>query len=230
MCSSFALVKPNAQRRKSIVRNCMTRELGWAKLCKWVRGDRCISAFQIAEKACMPQGWQGCMQGSGQIGNRHEQIGLLRHGKAGQAGQAGQAGHAGQGIQGKLEVGLAQFCLCQMVVLGSGNKVSHTLLHDSCRSKCSRSPKPLYSQRLGALVPSMYYFRRANNLVTTGGAHTPPPLRVCLKHITAEYIAKPQEKQESSNPSVTSSVEEGREESLISKGQFKAHRLGSADY
>ncbi len=76
-----------------------------------------------------------------------------------------------------------------------------------------------------------YYFRRANNLVTTGGAHpTPTPLRASLKHILATDAVKPVEKQESSNPSVTSSVEEGREESLISKGKVKAHRLRSADH
>ena len=46
-----------------------------------------------------------------------------------------------------------------------------------------------------------------------------PPLRVCLKYIIAKDVVELQEKQESSNPSVTSSVEEGREESLISKGQ-----------
>ena len=40
---------------------------------------------------------------------------------------------------------LAHFCLCQMDVLRRGSNVSHTLSLDTCRSKCSRSLKPLYS-------------------------------------------------------------------------------------
>ena len=71
---------------------------------------------------------------------------------------------------------------------------------------------------LESWIRSNYLFCRANNLVTASGRTTPPtPLGACLKHILAQVSAKPEEKRESSNPSVTSSVEEGREESLISK-------------
>ena len=58
----------------------------------------------------------------------------------------------------------------------------------------------------------------------------PPLLRASLKHILGKDVVKPEEKQESSNPSVTSSVEEGREESLISnKDRSKHTDMRSAD-
>ena len=40
---------------------------------------------------------------------------------------------------------LAHFCLWQLDVLGRGSNVSHTLSLDTCRSKCSRTLKPLCS-------------------------------------------------------------------------------------
>ena len=51
------------------------------------------------------------------------------------------------------EVRLAHFCLCQIDVLGPGSNVSHTLSHDTRRSKCSRPLKPLYPVRAEHAFP-----------------------------------------------------------------------------